>query len=169
MKISFLGYMGAGKSTLGQALAQRWSLPFLDLDEVFQAQMGLSVAETLRQKGEIYFRRAEHQLLEELLSRPRFVLALGGGTPCYYQHMEELNAHTQTVYLQQSVKQLAERLRHQRAERPLLAEIAEEQLSEFIAKHLFERRAFYERAQLTLPQSVSDTEAQIDYLEKHLL
>ncbi|MDR9375279.1 MAG: shikimate kinase [Schleiferiaceae bacterium] len=169
MKISLLGYMGAGKSTLGKALAQRWSLPFLDLDEVFQAQMGLSVAETLRQKGEIYFRRAEHQLLEELLSRPRFVLALGGGTPCYYQHMEELNAHTHTVYLQQSVKQLAERLRHQRAERPLLAEIAEEQLSEFIAKHLFERRAFYERAQLTLPQSASDTEAQIDYLEKHLL
>jgi len=169
MKISLLGYMGAGKSTLGKALARRWTLPFIDLDEAFQAHTGLSVAETLRQKGEIYFRRAEHQLLEELLPRPRFVLALGGGTPCYYQHMEALNAHTHTVYLQRSVKQLAERLRHQRADRPLLESVAEEQLSEFIAKHLFERRAFYESAQLTLPQRLIDTEAQIEYLEEHLL
>lgn len=160
--------MGAGKSTLGKALAHRWELPYLDLDEQLHQRLGLSVAALIRQKGEVYFRREEHQLLAELLDRPHFVLALGGGTPCYYGHMDQLRAHTHTVYLQLSVSQLYERLRSHRHERPLLADVPEAQLQEFIAKHLFDRRSFYEQAHITLPQRLTDVDAQMDYLEKQL-
>lgn len=146
MRISLLGYMGAGKSALGKLLAQDLSLPFYDLDEEISRQEGRSVAEVILNQGELFFRQRERKVLTELLPHDSYVLALGGGTPCYYDNMALINHHSVSFYLQRSVSSLLGQLRGQQKERPLIAHLNEEDLQEFIAKHLFERRDYYEEA-----------------------
>lgn len=146
MKITLLGYMGAGKTALGQALAQEWQLPFIDLDQRIEASTGDTIAQTMRNKGELFFRQIERKHLQQVLQEEAFVLATGGGTPCYYNNIEDINKHSHSVYLNLSVSTLAERLEADPAERPLLAHLSGAHLKEFIAKHLFERSVFYEQA-----------------------
>src|SRR5690554_7367085 len=83
-KIILTGYMGSGKTTVGLALAEQLSIPFLDLDEQIENETGLSISEVFEKKGVIWFRKKEHALLKELINKyDRFILSLGGGTPCY--------------------------------------------------------------------------------------
>ena len=149
MKIVLLGYMGSGKSTVGQELAKALKLPFKDLDQEIEAQMGVSVSEIFDQKGELFFRKKEAVVLEQLLaSSAGFVLSLGGGTPCYGNNMGLIEAADKatSVYLKAKVGELTLRLKNGQEQRPLLAGRSEDDLMEFIAKHLFERMPFYERA-----------------------
>ena len=81
-----------------------------------------------------------------LLENQNFVLSLGGGTPCYYDNMELVNAKAVSIFLDRSIPDLFHTLKEQRVDRPLIAHLAEADLKEFIAKHLFERRSFYEQA-----------------------
>jgi shikimate kinase len=85
-------------------------------------------------------------LLELLKSDEPFVLALGGGTPCYANNMDAIREKSDSYYLKASIGTLSERLIKEKDHRPLIAGLGEEQLTEFIAKHLFERRNFYEKA-----------------------
>ena len=152
MKILLLGYMASGKSVVGKRLSEKMYLPFIDLDEYIEKQEKLSVSEIFSQKGEIYFRKIEHQYLNELLNNDaKFVLSLGGGTPCYAGNMDAiLKADVISFYLQTSVKILAERLIEGKTQRPLVANLSDEKAVEFIAKHVFERRFFYEQAHKTI-------------------
>ena len=143
-----MGYMGSGKSTVAGILASKMNVPALDLDDYISEREGLSIPEIFASRGEIYFRKMENVYLDELLESERsFVLALGGGTPCYANNMEMLLEKSHTVYLRASVSTLFERLIRERKSRPMISDLNEEQLAEFIAKHLFERREFYERAE----------------------
>ena len=148
MKIVLLGYMSSGKSTIGKSLSKKMYLPFLDLDFYIEEKEKLSVKDIFEQKGEIYFRKIENRYLKELLDSDRkFILSLGGGTPCYANNMELILASKAvSIYLEANIKTLLERLVHGKKERPLIAELSDEQLTEFIAKHLFERRFYYEQA-----------------------
>lgn len=145
MKYIFLGYMGAGKTTLGAAFAAAKKIPFLDLDALLEQEIGGSIAEFMEHKGELAFRKKEHEVLMEWVksSPEASVLALGGGTPVFYNHMETLNEVGETVYLDVSVAELAKRLEED-TDRPLLKNQGDKM--EFIAKHLFERRPFYFQA-----------------------
>lgn len=149
MKIVLVGYMASGKSTIGKMLSQSLYLPFIDLDHYIEKKEGKTISEIFEEKGEIYFRYQEHFYLKELLaSDDKFVLSLGGGTPCYAGNMNIISDTNDvtSVYLQASIKTLLERLNKQREKRPLVAGLSEEKLTEFIAKHLFERREFYEQS-----------------------
>jgi shikimate kinase len=97
-------------------------------------------------KGELAFRKVEHSVLERLLAEDQdnVVVALGGGTPVFYNHMEVLNAAGTTVFLDVSVVELAHRLEKD-MDRPLIN--GKDDVAEFVAKHLFERRPFYSLAQ----------------------
>lgn len=150
MKISLVGYMGSGKSSIGQLLAHRFSLPFLDMDEEIEKTAGRSISESILHNGELYFRKLERQVLMSLIDREAFVLSTGGGTPCYYDNMNILNQKTCSVYLQYSVIQLYQRLEGYQANRPLIAHLKGDGLKEYIGKHLFERAAFYEKAILPI-------------------
>ena len=145
MKYIFLGYMGAGKTTLGAAFAAAKKIPFVDLDALLEQELGGSIAEFMEQKGELAFRKKEHEVLMEWVksSPEASVVALGGGTPVFYNHMETLNEVGETVYLDVSVAELAKRLEED-TDRPLLKN--QDDKMEFIAKHLFERRPFYFQA-----------------------
>ncbi|POS01798.1 shikimate kinase [Flavobacterium croceum DSM 17960] len=147
-KIVLLGYMGSGKSTIGSALASAIGLPYLDLDHQIEQLSQKTVSEIFETKGEIYFRRLESQLFNELLNNnENFVLSLGGGTPCYYNHDDLLQKDGVTsIYLKVSVPILYQRLLKEKEQRPLLARLDDEELQEFIAKHLFEREPYYRKA-----------------------
>ncbi len=150
MKITLVGYMGAGKSSVGRELAAQMQLPFVDLDAEIKAKTGYSISETIFNKGEIFFRKLERETLLEILEKPEFILATGGGTPCYFDNIEKINRNSASAYLRYSASQLSERLKGTQRERPLITHLSDEGLQEFVAKHLFERTVYYEKATFVL-------------------
>jgi len=140
--------MGSGKSTLGKALASHYNIPFIDLDEYIVQMEQMSIPELFESKGALYFRKAETRALHLLSEQSSdFVLSTGGGTPCYGTNMDIILATTPWVfYLKLTVPTLAKRLAHTQATRPLIADLKNEELSEFIGKHLFERSFYYNKS-----------------------
>jgi len=151
-KIILLGYMGSGKTTVGALLAELLNVKQLDLDQLIEKREGLSIAELFKMKGEIYFRKIEHHCFKETMARnENFVLSLGGGAPCYANNHLFLQAeNVESFYLKASIETLYERLSKQKTTRPLLLQKEEDELKEFIAKHLFDRSFYYHQAKHTL-------------------
>lgn len=147
MKIVLIGYMASGKSAVGRELSQFLGHPFLDLDDYIELKEGKSISAIFEEDGEIYFRTVEAKYLLELLSNEDdLVLSLGGGTPCYGNNIDVILEKSTSYYLKTSIQTIHSRLTNEKSKRPLVASISEDGLQEFIAKHLFERRSFYERA-----------------------
>ncbi len=151
MIIVLTGYMGSGKSVVGKLLAHTLGLPFVDLDEYIESELQESISQVFSNKGELYFRKKEHEYLQKVLeNHERLVLATGGGTPCYSGNMEFLLEKTPYVfYLQVSVPELARRLSIEKQHRPIISHLNDDSLPEYIAKHLFERNPFYMKANHT--------------------
>ena len=149
MKIVLLGYMGSGKSSIGKKLANILNVPFVDLDDLISEKEKLSIQDIFKIKGEIYFRKKEIESLNEiLLQKDNFILAVGGGTPCYGSNMSVINDNSTSIYLKSSLESIYNRLSDQKKKqkRPLISEISNQELKEYFAKHLFERSPFYEQA-----------------------
>lgn len=143
--------MGSGKSHISKILSDEINYKLIDLDKEISKRQKLTIPEIFEKKGEIYFRKLEREVLEEILTtRENTVLSLGGGTPAYYNNMEIINHNSKSIFLMTSVPVLSERLSKQKEKRPLIAKIPDEDLPEFIAKHLFERNAFYSKAQFSI-------------------
>ena len=158
--------MGSGKSSVGRILASQLKLPFIDLDEEIELHEQLTIEEIFTNRGEIYFRKLEVEVLKSLLSKNEdFVMATGGGTPCYGNSLAEMldAPDTLTVYLQTSIPVICRRLMPERKSRPLIAHLdTEEKLMEFVGIHLFERSHFYNQAGLMIetgedsPQQIAE-------------
>lgn len=160
MIISLIGYMGSGKSHISKVLSQKMSLKLIDLDKEIFLKNGMTIPEIFEKKGEIYFRKEERRLLEEILNtETECILSLGGGTPAYFNNMDLINEKSESIYLRTTVKTLTERLLKQKQKRPLIAKIPDEQLPEFIGQHLFERQLFYSKAKYTV---ITDSKAPDD-------
>ncbi|MGB7841971.1 MAG: shikimate kinase [Salinimicrobium sp.] len=151
MKIILSGYMGSGKTVVGKLLQEKLQLPFLDLDMEISKKENKSIPAIFEQAGEIYFRRKESEILSELLnSEEDFLLALGGGTPCYGKNLQFIKDHPEAklFYLKASIDTLKKRLFEERGERPLIAHLdSPELLEDFIRKHLFERAFYYNQSE----------------------
>jgi len=153
MKIVLLGYMASGKSSIGKKLAKVLNVPFVDLDDLISENEKLSIQDIFKIKGEIYFRKKEMEYLKDiLLQKDNFILAVGGGTPCYGSNMSVINNNSRSYYLKSSLESIYTKLsdKKNKHKRPLISEINDQDLKEFIAKHLFERSPFYEQAQYTV-------------------
>ena len=150
MKIALLGYMGSGKSAVGKALADSLDLPFYDLDILMEVDLEQKIRDVFETKGEIFFRKAESRVLSNFVTQHEsFVLATGGGTPCYANNLKILeDAGVKTVYLNVSIPVLAGRLRKEKSTRPLISHLNDADMIEFIGKHIFERSTYYNQAQL---------------------
>ncbi|GGF30243.1 shikimate kinase [Flavobacterium limi] len=148
-KIILLGYMGCGKSTIAQNLSKTTNIPFLDLDNCIEKKANLYIKEIFEKYGEIYFRKLEHEMFVELLqSSENSIIGLGGGTPCYANNHELLKRDdVVSIYLKASIDTLYNRLVYNKSKRPLIANMDEEEMREFIAKHLFDRSFYYNHAQ----------------------
>jgi shikimate kinase len=170
MQIILLGYMASGKSTIGKVVSKKLNINFIDLDDYISEQEKMSVPEIFKMKGEIYFRRIENTYLKEILnSEGNFVLSLGGGTPCYANNMEEINnSEAISIYLQGNVPTMVKRLIKKKSKRPLIASLGDDQIPEFVAKHLFERRFFYEQAKMTIKIDEKSKKQVAEELEKLL-
>ena len=146
MNIILQGYMGSGKSTVAVKLASTLHLQHIDLDQLIESHENLSVTEIFSLKGEIYFRKLESHLLNSVLSQQtNFVLALGGGTPCYGNNLDAIKNGGVSIYLKGSIALLCERIANS-DNRPLIQDRSRDDLTEFVAKHLFERSSFYEQS-----------------------
>lgn len=151
MTISLLGYMGSGKSHVSKNLSKKLDFPLIDLDQKISEEHQLSIPEIFQNRGEIYFRREENRILESILNEEKdIILSLGGGTPVYYNNMNIINEKSRSVFLRASVKTLTDRVLLQKNVRPLIARLEDDDIPEFIAKHLFERNPFYGKAHFTV-------------------
>jgi shikimate kinase len=171
MIIVLVGYMGSGKSVVGKLLAHSLELPFIDLDEYIEGELQESISNIFNNKGEIYFRKKEHEYLNKVLQdHDHLVLATGGGTPCYSGNMEVLLKQTPYVcYLQVSVQELARRLSMEKQHRPIISHLNDDALPEYIAKHLFERTPFYIKANHTLQCDGKSIEVIVSEIKEKLV
>ena len=170
MIVVLMGYMGSGKSTIGKELATVLNYSFLDLDDYISKKENATVSELFNSKGELYFRKKETQYLKEIINTSQNkVLALGGGTPCYGNNIDLLtdNKNVSVFYLKLSIPLIAKRLFKEREKRPIISHIhSEDELLEFIGKHLFERVQYYNKAQYTIS---TDNKSQKDVIEEILM
>ena len=155
-KIIVIGYMGSGKSTLGEKLASELKIPFIDSDKVIEEIANMSIATIFKEKGEETFRKMESMFLQSLVNIPAFVLSTGGGMPCFNNNMLLLNELGVTVYLKNTTDVLADRLLKGKNTRPLIEGKSKQELIKFIDKNLFTREKFYSRAKLTVENKMQE-------------
>lgn len=169
-KVVLVGYMGSGKSVIGKLLSEKNKLLFLDLDEIIEQKENCSIITIFEKKGEIYFRKNEHQIFKDLMQNENsFILSLGGGTPCYANnHKMLLNENVISIYLKASIDTLNNRIILEKSKRPILAVKSDTEMKEFIAKHLFERSFYYNQSKHKIDVNNKSVEEIVNEIQKLL-
>jgi len=142
--LALIGFMGVGKSTVGQSIAGQLGFDFLDTDAAIEAAATKSIARIFAEDGESAFRMYETELVAALAKRQKLVVATGGGLAAHGDHLASLKAHAWVVCLWASAETIWDRVRHQ-SHRPLLQ--TEDPLVR-IRSLLAERAPFYRQADL---------------------
>jgi shikimate kinase len=151
MKIFLIGFMGSGKSYWGRQLSQKLNLPFFDLDQQVINSAAKSINEIFEQDGEEYFRLLEKDTLHIISeSHDSFIMACGGGAPCYFNNIEYMNQSGTTVWINSSFATLINRLEKEKEHRPLLRKMTQEQMKAFIIRKFSDRKIYYEQADVTV-------------------
>jgi shikimate kinase len=148
--IFLIGFMGCGKTTWGKKLASSLGYEFIDLDHALEAHIGMTIPEYFSTHGEDEFRKLESEILKTTQYPINTIVSTGGGLPCFFDHMEWMNSHGQTVYIQLSPKALASRLDNPKAARPVLQGKKGDELIAFIEQKLAERDGYYLQATHTV-------------------
>lgn len=166
MTVFLIGFMGSGKSTLGQAAARALGWAFYDLDDYLEAQTGQTIAALFATEGEAAFRARERAALDQLVATPGpdRLVACGGGTPCFGDNMAHLRQSGYTLYLRPDLDTLLARLRRDRLHRPLLRDIPDAQLDAHIQAMLRLRAPFYQQAHAILSPPDLHTEALVAHI-----
>ena len=145
-RIILIGYMGAGKTTIGKILAKDLGIPFYDLDWYIETRMRKKVKQIFDERGEEGFRVIEKNMLHEVAEFEDVVLACGGGTPCFFDNMEYLVGQGDVVYLRGTPEVLFRHLKMGKGVRPLLLGKNDEELLEYIKENVEKREEFYMKA-----------------------
>jgi len=143
MRIFLIGFMGSGKTTVGQKLASCLEYSFIDMDKRIEEDAGMSVNQIFSELGEQEFRKLEHDMIIRIIKTDNVVVATGGGVPCFYKNMELINQNGISVYLRMTTEALTDRLKHSRSQRPLIRDLSLDELFGFIKAKLKEREPFY--------------------------
>lgn len=171
-RIILIGYMGAGKTTIGRQLAMALGLQFYDLDWYIEMRYHKKVSEIFAEQGEEHFRDLERRMLHEVAEFEDVVVSCGGGTPCFYDNIQYMNQQAETVYLKLEPEVLAMHLRMGRTVRPLILGKTEDELLQYIKDSLAQREPFYRQAKHILDVSLMDNYEKIaitiDLLRKEL-
>jgi len=164
MPLFLIGFMGAGKTTLGRALEAR--LPgwrYIDLDEEVERRAGMSVAEVFASYGEGAFRKMEREALAEAATGgEKVIVGCGGGTPCFFDNMELMNSRGTTILLRASHSILLRRLLDAQSRRPKLNGFSPEEVERFISDSLAEREPWYSKANCVFPSDHLETPVEIE-------
>ena len=148
-RIFLIGYMGAGKTTLGKAFARTMGLTFIDLDWYIEERFHKTIRELFTERGEDAFRDLERRMLHEVGDFEDVVISVGGGTPCFFDNVDYMNSVGETVFLDVDIRVLFRRLKIAKQQRPLLDGKSDEELMQFIQEALQNRLPFYTRAKHT--------------------
>lgn len=146
IRIILIGYMGAGKTTIGKTLAKQLGVPFYDLDWYIETRMRKKVKQIFDERGEEGFRIIEKNMLHEAAEFENVVLACGGGTPCFFDNMEYMVGQGDVIYLRGTPEVLFRHLKMGKGVRPLLLGKNDEELLEYIRENVRKREEFYTKA-----------------------
>jgi shikimate kinase len=146
MKLFLIGMMGTGKTFWSKKLSKKLKAGGYDLDFLIESHEEKSIAEIFAGEGEDYFRKSEAKILRWFAEKKSFVLATGGGTPCFTGNMEWMNRHGITIWIDEPIAVLAERLKPGKEHRPLIKDLSDTELQQFLTNKLAERSSFYQQA-----------------------
>lgn len=159
--------MSSGKTHWGKSISRKLDVPFFDLDEQVEAAEGRTISEIFLNHGEEYFRRKEKEVLHIISeSHDTFLMACGGGTPCYYNNIDYMNRSGTTVWINSSMDTLHQRLLKDRDKRPLLKGLTDEQVRGYIIKKFSDRKIYYEQATVIIDEENITPESFVQQLFK---
>jgi shikimate kinase len=158
MKLFLIGMMGSGKSYWAQKIAAATSYNWMDLDVEIEKENGISISEIFKTEGEATFRLMEQKALNQLAKHSNIIIATGGGTPCFFNNIVWMNAHGVTVFIDEPIDVLVTRLQKEKAHRPLVSNISDEELHVSLTERLASRLHFYQKAQHTVIGSQATVE-----------
>lgn len=162
MRVILIGYMGAGKTTFGKALAQQMDMTFCDLDWYIEEQNRTTISQIFKNEGETAFREKEREALHKVMQQDNLILAVGGGTPCFYDNIDFMNQHAHTIYLSATPETLKAHIRMGGSKRPLVDGKTDEELTEFITTSLKKRESYYQKAADTITIPTITRQEEID-------
>lgn len=166
-KIFLIGMMGSGKTFWAEKLKEKLKLPAYDLDALIEMMEEKTIAEIFEEDGEEYFRRAEAKMLRLFAEKKQFILSCGGGTACYHDNMIWMNKNGITIWLDEPAEVLSARLSKEKKHRPLIKNLDDDALKEFLTKKLEERIPFYSQSIYRLNEHNLSEKAFIQILKKH--
>ena len=155
-RIILIGYMGAGKTTVGKALAKELRMPFYDLDWYIESRMHKTVKAIFDERGEAGFRKIEHNMLHEVAEFEDIIISCGGGTPCFFDNIDYMNRQGETVYLKATPEVLYGHLKMGKTIRPLLLNKTADEVQAFIREQLAQREPYYSKAKYVLDVNLLD-------------
>ena len=163
MRIFLIGFMGCGKTHWGRQMSQKLQVPFFDLDQMIEERESKSITEIFAELGEEYFRMIEKDVLYIVTeSHDSFVMACGGGAPCFFNNIDYMKSRGTTVWINCSTDCLYNRLVREKAKRPLIQNIPDSELKSYIVKKYSDRKIFYQQADVILPLDDLSLEALIE-------
>jgi shikimate kinase len=168
IRIFLIGYMGAGKTTLGKVLARKLNLSFVDIDWFIESRFRKKIQDLFEERGEAGFRELERKILHEVAEFEDVIISTGGGAPCFFDNMDLMNRKGSTVFLDVQPDVLFRRLRITTASRPILKDKTDEELRAFIIQSLEGRLPFYTQAQYTFNTDELETRPQVNEAVRRL-
>ena len=133
--------MGSGKSFFGKKLSDALSITNIDLDFFLEKKENMKIVDIFQQKGEKYFREIEKKYLLELMSdTEKYIISCGGGTPCFFNNITDMNTNGVTIYLKRKSDYLYNYLLNSKSKRPVFDMFSSK---ESFLKHFQEREFFY--------------------------
>ena len=145
-KIFLIGMMGAGKTYWAQKMAKWNKCVGYDLDALIEMNEEKTIAEIFEEEGEEYFRKVEAKILRWFKEKKKFIIATGGGTPCFQENMSWMKKEGLVIWLDPSLEVLVNRLSLEKQQRPLIASLNDNEIAAFIENKLVERHSYYVQA-----------------------
>ncbi len=157
MKIVLIGMPGSGKTTIGKRLAHTLGVQFFDTDDLIENKYHTDISTLFAKYGEPAFRKLEHETLLEILLLDNYVLATGGGLPCFHGNIDIINQTALSFYIQIPLKMLVYRLLAAKKKRPLIVNKDAEELYILLEKTYSERIKYYQKAHHTIEPNTENT------------
>jgi shikimate kinase len=156
MRYFLIGFMGSGKSKVGEIVAKQLHLKHIDLDDFIEEEEQRSISDIFNNNGETYFRELEKKYLNEIIKENNILVSTGGGTSTHNNLMDTMNEVGETIYLKCSTDVLFKRLQNNKENRPMISEFSEKSLNIYIENKLSERTFFYKKSTHTICNDKED-------------
>lgn len=156
--------MGSGKSYWAKQLATALQYELVDLDTVIEIENNATISEIFELYGEQFFRNQETKYLRNFDTKNNVVLATGGGTACFNDNMQWMNEQGITIWIDEPIDVLVNRLVKEKAHRPLIKNLNDAELKYFLEQKLQQRKPFYSKAKYIISSKEDTTEKLIQLL-----